>query len=415
MIYFNTHSTNLKSTIFNFSKKICSSSSKPFLKFTFDMLFGIAKSKSVLLSSISHALQENIQKINTINRLSDNLNKPFPTCVDSHYLELVLNVLGKKPVFLVDDTDIIKPLGTKFEALGQVRDGSSPHKTFEKGYYLTEIVGITKKEKQPISVFSKIHSSIDPVYDSQNQVTFEGLNYVIDALKQRKIKGIFVFDRGYDNNKIFEFIFEKKQNFIIRLTEKRNIKVNEKWKKIKEVSQLFKGKTKISFTFQGKKSDCYISVLNSQLSAKDENVNILFVYGLCDTPMMLATNLKITSKEDISKIVRLYFSRWRIEEYFKFKKQEYDFENYRVRKLLAMNHLNKMLTYVIGLIAMLCEEKKTNLLVNEIIKESKSLRKKVCLWLYQVARGIYNILIFFRSSIREKPKVGLFYEQLSLF
>ena len=32
------------------------------------------------------------------------------------------------------------------------------------------------------------------------------------------------------------------------------------------------------------------------------------------------------TKEDVIKIVRLYLSRWRIEEYFRGKKQEYDFK-----------------------------------------------------------------------------------------
>ena len=40
-----------------------------------------------------------------------------------------------------------------------------------------------------------------------------------------------------------------------------------------------------------------------------------------------------------------------IEEYFKFKKQEYHFENFRVRILKAINHLNRMLTYTIGLLS----------------------------------------------------------------
>lgn len=57
------------------------------------------------------------------------------------------------------------------------------------------------------------------------------------------------------------------------------------------------------------------------------------MYGLADTPMMLATNIDINGKDDMYKIARLYFDRWKIEEYFKFKKQEYSFENFRVRTL----------------------------------------------------------------------------------
>lgn len=47
----------------------------------------------------------------------------------------------------------------KFEDLGIVRDGSSENKEYKNSYHHTEIVGLTENMKQPISVFSKVHSS----------------------------------------------------------------------------------------------------------------------------------------------------------------------------------------------------------------------------------------------------------------
>ena len=65
---------------------------------------------------------------------------------------------------------------------------------------------------------------------------------------------------------------------------------------------------------------------------------MVIVYGLSEErPLILLTNRSIHSKEDVIKVVRLYFYRWRVEEYFRSKKQEYDFENMRVRSLKAMN------------------------------------------------------------------------------
>ena len=133
--------------------------------------------------------------------------------------------------------------------------------------------------------------------------------------------------------------------------------------------------------------------------------------------MMLASNIAIKSKEDVIKIARCYMNRWRIEEYFKFKKQEYNFENFRVRTLKAINNLNKMLTYTIGLIALLSEKINKREFVNRIIKESKSLKEKVFLLFYQLARGIYNILSMARTGIREWEnirKVKSYDGQLSL-
>mgnify|MGYP002799844995 FL=1 len=98
-------------------------------------------------------------------------------------------------------------------------------------------------------------------------------------------------------------------------------------------------------------------------------------------------------------------NRWRIEEYFKFKKQEYKFENFRVRTMKSINNLNSLLSYTIGLIGLLSEKIGKREFVNKIIKESKSLREDVCLWFYQIARGIYNILKMARTGIRDWYKI----------
>ena len=418
MSYFTTNTYQLKREIVNFSKKICKNSNKPTSKFVTDMLYGISKSKDILLSSISEALDENISKINTIDRLSNNLSLDLDESIFLNYCNLAFDALGDEPVFLVDDSDVTKPLGNKFEALGIVRDGSSKDKSYEKGYHHTEIVGLTNNFKQPISLFSKIHSSTQKEYISNNNVTYEGLNSVVTLLNERSLQGTFVLDRGYDSNDIFNYFFNKNQHFVIRLTEKRKIYYKHRWNKITTLRDGYKGKLKFNIMFQNVEKECLISVIKAQITASKKWINIFFVYGLSDTPMMLASNIPIKSKEDALKVARLYFSRWRIEEYFKFKKQEYNFENFRVRSLKSINNLNLLLTYTIGFIALMCEKLGKNMFAQEIIKESKSLKDKVYLWFYQMARGIYNILKNAKIGIKEWQNIQKSppnYCQISLF
>ena len=418
MSYFTTNTYQLKREIVNFSKKICKNSNKPTSKFVTDMLYGISKSKDILLSSISEALDENISKINTIDRLSNNLSLDLDESIFLNYCNLAFDALGDEPVFLVDDSDVTKPLGNKFEALGIVRDGSSKDKSYEKGYHHTEIVGLTNNFKQPISLFSKIHSSTQKEYISNNNITYEGLNSVVTLLNERSLQGTFVLDRGYDSNDIFNYFFNKNQHFVIRLTEKRKIYYKHRWNKITTLRDAYKGKLKFNIMFQNVEKECLISVIKAQITASKKWINIFFVYGLSDTPMMLASNIPIKSKEDALKVARLYFSRWRIEEYFKFKKQEYNFENFRVRSLKSINNLNLLLTYTIGFIALMCEKLGKNMFAQEIIKESKSLKDKVYLWFYQMARGIYNILKNAKIGIKEWQNIQKTppnYCQLSLF
>ena len=398
---FTINNYEMKRDIINFSKKICEGASKPETKFTMDMIYGISKSKDVLLSSIAGALDEDTKKAYTIDRLSDNLSNDLSNSIDENYCNLAMDSLGENPVFLIDDSDIIKPLGEKFEDLGIVRDGSSRNKSYEKGYHHTEIVGLTQNKKQPISLFSKIHSSTQKDFVSANDITFEGIDKIVNMLNKRKQKGIFVNDRGYDNNLIFNHYFEKNQYFIIRLKENRKVYCNHRWHKITAIRDSHKGKIKMNLLFQGEEKECSVSVIKVQITAKKKWINLVLVYGLGETPMMLASNIPIKSKEDVIKIARCYLDRWRIEEYFKFKKQEYNFENFRVRTLKSINNLNKMLTYTIGLIALLSEKIGKREFVNKIIKESKSLKDNVYLWFYQLARGIYNILSKAKCGIRD--------------
>lgn len=61
----------------------------------------------------------------------------------------------------------------------------------------------------------------------------------------------------------------------------------------------------------------------------NQELTLIVVYGFGTNPMMLLTNLKSTSKKKISLIVtKVYLMRWRIEEYFKFKSQQFDIFKY---------------------------------------------------------------------------------------
>ncbi len=152
---FTTNNYEMKRDIINFSKKISEGTSKPESKFVMDMIYGISKSKDILLSSIAGALDEKTKKAYTIDRLSDNFSNDLSSSIDEKYCNLAMDSLGENPIFLIDDSDIIKPLGEKFEDLGIVRDGSSRNKSYEKGYHHTEIVGLTKNKKNQLVCFQK--------------------------------------------------------------------------------------------------------------------------------------------------------------------------------------------------------------------------------------------------------------------
>jgi hypothetical protein len=52
----------------------------------------------------------------------------------------------------------------------------------------------------------------------------------------------------------------------------------------------------------------------------------------------------------------MHLLRWRIEDHFRFKKQQYNFEDFRVRSLDAIRTLHQLVTLLTGYLALLSQE-----------------------------------------------------------
>ncbi len=117
--------------------------------------------------------------------------------------------------------------------------------------------------------------------------------------------------------------------------------------------------------------------------------------------MMLITNLNPTDKRLSLAILKVYLKRWRIEEYFRFKKQQFDFENIRVRSLNSIRTMNLLLSITIGFIAILSQRKKESVLVLLILKTSKRTYDIPEFDYYALADGIYTILQKTKTGIKK--------------
>lgn len=411
---FTTNTYEMKREILNFSEKIAKKLSKSEKKFIQDIEYGIAASGSCLISDISRSLNEDIKIKNTIERLCDNLNSFDDTeTLYNNYIEEIGDIYGKEPVVLFDDSDISKVYGKKFEDLDDVIDASSQDKKVTKGYHVCEATILTEKENQLISVYSQIYSCKSKDFKSMNDYTFKSIKAAKKVLNR---KFIGVFDRGYDDNKIIDYMDDN--YFVIRMNDRRVFLFKGKKKNVYEEAKKRKGKIRMTLWFDDNEEyEVYISHTKVTLPHNGKDYELVFCYGLSEErPLILLTNRKIHSKDDVIKVVRLYFSRWRIEEYFRAKKQEYKFENIRLRTLKGINNLNLFLTIHLGHINKLAEEINRKLLSIKIIEASKSIRNKVIIWMSQFARGIKKILSYAHTGIKEWQKIEIRdkYKQLAL-
>lgn len=403
---FTMNSYEMKRDIVNFSKKLSEGVNKSTSKFVMDMVYGLARSGSCLISEISRSLDEDIKLNYTIERLCDNLSNMYDEdkeIIWNNYLkEVKKNINYDNPIVLFDDSDINKEYSKKLEDLDRVIDGSSQDKKIVNGYHVCEATILTKSEKQPLSIYSQIYSCKSKNFESKNKYTMESIKAAEDLVGDNFIG---IFDRGYDDNKIINYM--SKHKFVIRLDDERNLIFKKKRHSVESIAQKRKGKIKMKALFDDNdKKDLMISYTKVKLPYNKKEYTLVIVYGLSEEhPMKLLTNLEYAEKEDVIKIVRLYLSRWRIEEHFRGKKQEYDFENMRVRTLKSMNNLNMFLTIHLGYIATLIEKIDSKLLVIKIIEASKSLRNKVIVWLSQISRGIKEILKHCHAGIKEWQEI----------
>ena len=398
MSHYTTDTYKMKREIIHFSKKISHGLSTPDRKFTADMVYGIVASQSCLLTKISQRLQEKTKKAYTVDRLSDHLAKGHSEEVMQAYLQYVQEMTPSEPVIHIDDSDVTKPEGYHFESLGIVRDGSkstAEKNVYCKGYHVTEACVLTSSD-HPVSIFSELHSSTEKDFKSTNQITFAAMERGAKLFP----KATYVMDRGYDDNKMFQKLWELGQDFVIRLTKKRKLFFHGKWVPATRLCEQRKGKIKLNLFYKGKEHEAYISHVKVQLTAAKRNVYLVLVYGITEHPMMLVTNKSIANKEDVVKIARLYFSRWRIEEYFRAKKQIFDFENFRVRKLKAINALNFYISLAMLFLAHMTRKIGANALLKSVLDAAKPIKQSVWFFYYRISDGIVELLRFARTGIR---------------
>ncbi len=409
----------------NYAKFLTKNCNKPTKGFFIDMIYGIGAAKDIKISNIARTLKENEKGTakldNTIERLCLHLGTSINHMeeIENQYKKYVNSMIPEYPKVIFDNTDIVKIYGSKFEDLDQVIDASDPKKTIKPGYPVINAVVISKNQKQPIPIYSKIVSTKSDNFESMNTYTYESVDKACEMVEGRFLG---IFDRGYDDKKMFRYLDEKEVDFIIRLKGNRNFLFKGKSKNVLQQAQTRKGQIVFNATFQKEKKDLMISYTKANLpDGEQEEYTIVFVYGFSEKePMLLITNKDIKNAHDARVIVRAYLDRWRIEEVHRAEKTEYNYEDMRVRSLQSLNNLNTIFMMFLGLLAKLADSINTRLLSIKIIERSQSLKENLVVLIGMMARGIKEILSYAHTGIQEyknqsnKKRLEEISEQLSL-
>jgi hypothetical protein len=379
-----------------FCEKLGKGMKRPDYKHLCNMLYGMMENQSCHLTKIARALKEKITLKKTVERLSEGLaGFAEGERLRNNYIDTVKTSVDKNILLLVDDSDVTKPCSQALEGLCKVHDGSTGE--IRDGYPTLEITALSTKHKMPIPVYSQLYSTKEADFISQPNEVFKGLQYITEHFGRN---GVRIMDRGYDGDEYFHYYFEHKEPFVIRCKKNRNVKYKNKVLNIMDLAARYKGKYSMNYTDKkGKVRACKIAIIPIQLPAfPDEALNLVVVYGFGKEPMLLVSNMDYHDNRLALAITKVYLMRWRIEEYYRFKKQQFGFEDFRVRSLHAIRTLQLFVSMLIVLLGLLSEKADDSLFVAQLIDISKRLfgvknnNKRFKFLYYALADAFFTIL-----------------------
>ena len=362
------------------------------------MLYGLLAGQSCFLTEIARKLKEKVALGKSVERLSRNLmNFDDADVLREQYIQSLKKHFDASTILIVDDSDVSKAKSRKLEALCRVRDGSTGQTT--TGYWYAGVSALTESHKQPIPVYGHIYSSEEKSYKSNNHETLKSFKFLSSYFSRTTIRAL---DRGYDAGYVFDYFISEEEAFIVRMKD-RTLLYKGKEVLLKTLAKEFKGKYALEFkTKNGRKANCKISLVPVSLPQHPTvKLNLVVCNGLGKEPMILLTNLDSKDNRLCVTVVKVYLMRWRIEEYYKFKKQCFNFEKFMVRSLKSIRNLDLLLSIAIGYIGILSEKIKDSIQVIEIIEASKRLHdlSKCKFTFYSIAAGLAEIFSTLASGI----------------
>lgn len=322
--------------------------SVPVQKFIRQMLFGIIKSRSVIVQRIAVSLCERIRLKKCCDRLYRNLSQ----CSVLH--ELIMNAQIKmvSPMvrddsgIIIDLSDINKSGATKMQGLDHVWDGSES--TTNLGYFTLQASVCHLTNPKDVRLLYSELFSLKMESTSENAKILDLIHAVIVNTENR---GIFIMDRGMDGCVILKDLIENDVSFIIR-GDDRHLEYEGESMSYRSIAE----KMELTHTVKSKKRTFSVGVApvkyrmpndetcKNQRKKKADLYLVValepdhsYVYYLC------RFRRNYSPEEMVSLVVKYYGLRWGIEEVHRQVKQDFNWEDIQLLHYWSLKNMNALL------------------------------------------------------------------------
>lgn len=390
-----------------------------------EMIYGIQASKDVKLSNISRSLQEPIALIKTEDRLSRNLgNEDLTEAINKQIMRLADDKIQDDMVIAIDPGDMMKPYAKAMEYLCNIYDGSEH--VGARGYHLCQVTAANLAHDRIVPLYCEAYSSESDDYPGSSEKIIE----IIRKVKAYTgTKGTWAIDRQGDDIDLIRCFTDEKLQFVTRLKSTRYLHFGGN--KVRQVKAErihhhvdTKHKAHIYISRDGKEEFLHLqygAVSVSLPEFPDTWYTLVIIKGFGKQPMLLLTNklLNIHDHKQLWKIVEIYLTRWKCDECYRYIKQSYNLEDFRVlsynsvRNITVLVHAIAYFTSIyLGL------SLKLKIMVQKIFILSKRFFGVPSFYNYAMADGIFELLKYSRKGIINfKYRIGPQHDafQLSLF
>ena len=331
--------------------------SKPEKRCYKELTSSILTTGHVHLRKLAAKVQDNMSKKNICKRFERHLAKrDFGETIDLNCLNKQCGKIKHDTIICVDASDIVKKEAKKMEGIKRVRDGSKNCQS--PGYDVLDIVAFDRSKQRIIPLSSDLFSTLMD-YDSMKDKVYDRIN---DIQYFTNNKGIYTFDRGYDDRKFIHYLIQNEVRFVMRSMLTRlfyvQLEGDEEIKSYKFddiLRQVTIRQLSENSRFKGCVVDCFISIdphprkhpnlipvklvisryIESKKANSEEGGYFAFICNL--------ENDSLSEQDFVSKVMRIYRLRWKIEEVHRHVKQAYRWEDICLKNYERLVTMNKVL------------------------------------------------------------------------
>lgn len=330
-----------------------------------EMVWGILMSQSVRLSKIARWIAgTGTQWLSRIKRLSERLrgdweNEPLA----QNHLHAMGAMVGKETSVVIDISDIRKDRGEKFEHLSRIYDGSTGETA--KGYNVLTVTAVLGKGRQ-MPLYLAPFSTICPDFESQNKEILRAVESVVSVIGT---KGVWVGDRGFDNQWFFNELTQRRLRFLLCAYHDRTVIVDAVKTSVLTVVERVKLDSFLHIGRRGthkrprdiRYGSCRVMLPEYwdaiRRSWVKQEVWLLVVEGYRPDGKrtFFYTNIALDERQVCRQMVRRYADRWAVEEQIEFLKQRFAMEDVRVRSWRAIERVCLCVMLAFAFLAWLVE------------------------------------------------------------